>query len=138
MQSEPVLTSALGPHGGRPLLIGRADETRVLSWALDELAAGRGAILELTGDPGIGKTRQLTELADQAERRGLLVPRAHRPGTPDRPARGDRAGQPRHCGPALAEPADRGHLSRVYRKLNLPSRAALASLVASGPRGAGQ
>jgi DNA-binding CsgD family transcriptional regulator len=25
------------------------------------------------------------------------------------------------------------HLSRVYRKLNLPSRAALASLVASGP-----
>jgi DNA-binding CsgD family transcriptional regulator len=30
------------------------------------------------------------------------------------------------------------HLSRVYRKLNLPSRAALASLVASGLRGAGQ
>jgi DNA-binding CsgD family transcriptional regulator len=71
------LTSALGPHGGRPLLIGRADETRVLWWALDELAAGRGAVVELTGDPGIGKTRQLTELADEAERRGLLVLRGN-------------------------------------------------------------
>ena len=30
------------------------------------------------------------------------------------------------------------HLSRVYRKLNLPSRAALASLVASGPAAGGR
>jgi DNA-binding CsgD family transcriptional regulator len=73
MQSEPALTGALGPHGGPPLLIGRADETRVLRWALDELDAGRGAILELTGDPGIGKTRLLIELADQAGRRGFPV-----------------------------------------------------------------
>jgi DNA-binding CsgD family transcriptional regulator len=69
--------SAPGPHGGRPLFIGRADETRVLWWALDELAAGRGAIVELTGDPGIGKSRQLTELADEAERRGLKVLRGN-------------------------------------------------------------
>lgn len=58
---------------GLPPLVGRADETRALRWALDELAAGRGAILELTGDPGIGKTRLLLELADDAERRGFSV-----------------------------------------------------------------
>jgi len=73
MRSEPALTSALSPHGGRGILIGRADETRTLHWALDELGAGRGAILELTGDPGIGKTRLLTELAEEAARRGFPV-----------------------------------------------------------------
>jgi DNA-binding CsgD family transcriptional regulator len=56
-----------------PRLVGRAGETRLLRWALDEVSAGRGATVELTGDPGIGKTRLLTELADRAGKRGIPV-----------------------------------------------------------------
>ncbi|MBV9383049.1 MAG: helix-turn-helix domain-containing protein [Streptosporangiaceae bacterium] len=65
--------SAPYPRPARPPLVGRASEMRALRWALDELAAGRGAVLELTGDPGIGKTRLLLEFAAEAERRGFGV-----------------------------------------------------------------
>ena len=41
--------------------------------ALDLLDDGRGAALAVVGEPGIGKTRLLSELAARAERRGLLV-----------------------------------------------------------------
>jgi DNA-binding NarL/FixJ family response regulator len=58
---------------GRSRLVGRADETRVLSRSLDEVAAGRGLVVELTGDPGIGKSRLLTELGEQADRCGFQV-----------------------------------------------------------------
>ena len=67
------MTSAPGLPHTRPGLVGRAAELRALRWALDELAAGRGTIVELGGDPGIGKTRLLTELAEEAARRGVPV-----------------------------------------------------------------
>ena len=41
--------------------------------ALDELDSGRSAVLALVGDPGIGKTRLLAELAARADGRGQLV-----------------------------------------------------------------
>ena len=41
--------------------------------ALDLLDEGRGAALAVVGEPGIGKTRLLSELAARAEGRGLLV-----------------------------------------------------------------
>jgi ATP/maltotriose-dependent transcriptional regulator MalT len=55
------------------LLVGRADELDSLEWLLDELDQGHPGALELAGEPGIGKTRLLKELAARAETRGHLV-----------------------------------------------------------------
>src|SRR4051812_34442063 len=46
--------------------IGRARELAELEEALDEAAAGRGGLVVVTGDPGIGKTRLLQELSGRA------------------------------------------------------------------------
>jgi DNA-binding NarL/FixJ family response regulator len=54
-------------------LVGRAEELGSLTHALDELDQGRAAAIELVGEPGMGKTRLLEELAAIAERRGHLV-----------------------------------------------------------------
>ena len=54
-------------------LAGRADELGLLDQLLDELDRGRPGTAELVGEPGIGKTRLLRELADRAEARGHLV-----------------------------------------------------------------
>jgi DNA-binding NarL/FixJ family response regulator/tetratricopeptide (TPR) repeat protein len=54
-------------------LVGRTDELDALERALDELDRGRSGALELVGEPGIGKTRLLRELAARAELRGQLV-----------------------------------------------------------------
>jgi ATP/maltotriose-dependent transcriptional regulator MalT len=54
-------------------LVGRADELGSLERILDELDRGRPGAVELSGEPGIGKTRLLTELAIRAEARGHLV-----------------------------------------------------------------
>ncbi|BBC33291.1 hypothetical protein SGFS_045850 [Streptomyces graminofaciens] len=65
---------------GRPL-VGRDAELAVLERAVTECAEGfarqrRGAgprVLELAGEPGIGKTRLLDELAERARQQGLLT-----------------------------------------------------------------
>jgi DNA-binding CsgD family transcriptional regulator len=54
-------------------LVGRAAELEALDQALAELQRGRAAALELVGEPGIGKTRLLAELATRAEDGGRLV-----------------------------------------------------------------
>jgi ATP/maltotriose-dependent transcriptional regulator MalT len=54
-------------------LVGRADELDLLVQVLDELNRGPPAAIVLVGEPGIGKTRLLTELAARAELRGHLV-----------------------------------------------------------------
>jgi DNA-binding CsgD family transcriptional regulator len=54
-------------------LVGRADELDSLELALAELDRGEPAALALVGEPGIGKTRMLAELAERAEGRGHLV-----------------------------------------------------------------
>src|SRR5580765_6555471 len=54
-------------------LVGRAEELGGLDDALAELAQGRSVAIELVGEPGIGKTRLLAELARRAEERGHLV-----------------------------------------------------------------
>jgi ATP/maltotriose-dependent transcriptional regulator MalT len=54
-------------------LVGRADELDVVEQVLDELYRGNPRAIEVTGEPGIGKTRLLRELAARAEGRGHLV-----------------------------------------------------------------
>jgi ATP/maltotriose-dependent transcriptional regulator MalT len=54
-------------------LVGRGEELALLERILDELDRGHPGAIELIGEPGIGKTRLLSELAARAEARGHLV-----------------------------------------------------------------
>ena len=54
-------------------LVGRSAELEELDRALAELEQGAAAALELVGEPGIGKTRLLAELAGRADSRNYLV-----------------------------------------------------------------
>jgi DNA-binding NarL/FixJ family response regulator/tetratricopeptide (TPR) repeat protein len=54
-------------------LVGREREMAALTRALGRLAGGEAAFVEMAGEPGIGKTRLLGELAAEAGRRGHLV-----------------------------------------------------------------
>ena len=54
-------------------LVGRAAELAGLDDALDALDGGLSRAITLLGEPGIGKTRLLHELAVRAEQRGHLV-----------------------------------------------------------------
>ena len=49
-------------------LVGREQELTVFEQALARLAHGSSQVIEVTGDPGIGKTRLLAELSRLAAR----------------------------------------------------------------------
>ncbi len=74
-RSSPVrapLPSRLEPHGP-PVFVNRETERAVLRAALqDVVASGRRAAV-ITGDPGIGKTRLVSEFAREAHTAGTLV-----------------------------------------------------------------
>jgi DNA-binding NarL/FixJ family response regulator/tetratricopeptide (TPR) repeat protein len=53
--------------------IGRADELQRLAATLERAEQGRPQLVLLAGEAGVGKTRLLLELADQARRRGTRV-----------------------------------------------------------------
>jgi hypothetical protein len=53
--------------------VGREAELIALTADLEVAAAGRGGVVVLAGEPGIGKTRLAEELAAQASGRGVLV-----------------------------------------------------------------
>jgi class 3 adenylate cyclase len=67
-RAEPVVASRLvGPRPAaeppaRTRLVGREHEVDRLRSAVDDLRAGRGQVLLLVGDAGLGKTRMLSEL----------------------------------------------------------------------------
>ena len=71
-REEPVPASLLihakdrEPRTTTTPLVGRAPELGLLHGVVDDLAAGRGRVVLLTGVPGIGKSRLLTELASVA------------------------------------------------------------------------
>jgi class 3 adenylate cyclase/tetratricopeptide (TPR) repeat protein len=54
-----------------PPLIGRRAEVARLWTLVEGAAAGRGAVLVISGEPGIGKSRLAAEAVDLARRRGL-------------------------------------------------------------------
>lgn len=66
----------LGPAGERevtPAFVGRVGLLETLLRQLDAARAGRGQLVLLAGEAGIGKTRTAHELASQAGQRGIHV-----------------------------------------------------------------
>jgi DNA-binding SARP family transcriptional activator len=78
---ERAPASAAGPApapaspgaGERRPLVGRAAELERLTAALDAARSGTGGAVVVVGEPGIGKTRLLEELAATAGQRGVLT-----------------------------------------------------------------
>ena len=56
---------------GPPPFVGRETELATVTARLDEATAGVGGLVLVTGEPGIGKTRLLEELATLARARGM-------------------------------------------------------------------
>ena len=54
----------------RSVLVGRAREYATIVRLVESLHRGRGGLLVVEGDPGLGKSRLLTELILLAEDRG--------------------------------------------------------------------
>lgn len=64
-------------HGNGAALVGRQTQIECLSAVVEGLADGRGVVLEVAGEPGIGKTALLGLLAERAGVAGARVARAH-------------------------------------------------------------
>ncbi|MEU2875756.1 AAA family ATPase, partial [Streptomyces sp. NPDC007070] len=62
------MVTALAPRYARTTV--RRSELRTLTELVGPAAAGRAATVELTGDPGSGKTALLAALAAEARRAG--------------------------------------------------------------------
>jgi predicted ATP-dependent serine protease len=56
-----------------PVLVGRPAEIQALGSALAGVLAGRGGCVVITGEPGIGKSRLIRELAGMAADRQVVV-----------------------------------------------------------------
>ena len=80
-KSEPVATyrpirrklrpgSGRGIEGLRPPLIGRGTEMARLRQAIDDVRSGRGEIVFLLGDAGLGKSRLIAELRREVAKEG--------------------------------------------------------------------
>src|ERR1700756_5998334 len=61
-----------GGPGTTPF-VGRAGELAALTADLDAAVGGRGGVVLVAGEPGIGKTRLAEELAARASGRGAAV-----------------------------------------------------------------
>jgi class 3 adenylate cyclase/tetratricopeptide (TPR) repeat protein len=64
---------ATGPPGAGDLFVGRHRELAALLAAVDDVTGRSGAVFWLRGEPGIGKTRLVEELAARATERGARV-----------------------------------------------------------------
>ena len=79
-KSRPVHASSVGllagardAERGLAPLVGRDTELAVLDDALDDARRGRGRLVDLVGEPGIGKSRLVEELLSHAEGAVVLV-----------------------------------------------------------------
>ncbi|MEU5103870.1 BTAD domain-containing putative transcriptional regulator [Streptomyces sp. NPDC021354] len=94
LAADPGLADPAGPHGPAPVpevtvpevpapaapgprpggrLVGRAAELAVIDRALEDTGADVPRVVEIVGEPGIGKTRLLGEFGERARRRGFTV-----------------------------------------------------------------
>lgn len=67
------------PVRRRTRFVGRRSELASLCHAVDEAVVGRGAVVGIVGEPGVGKTRLCAELLRYARERGMLLARTHCP-----------------------------------------------------------
>ncbi len=114
-----------------PVLVGRAAELDALVSALDDATAGRGSLVVVAGDAGIGKSRLAHEVCDTAATRGLRVLRGRAvpdSGSPYRPLTEALA-------PLLAEIVADGDLARWLPALGaiLPTITPVAAAEATTP-----
>ncbi|MFI8961690.1 AAA family ATPase [Streptomyces sp. NPDC053493] len=68
------------PVGGREELVGRREETRRIGEVLAAARGGRGGVVVVTGEPGMGKTRLAAEAVRSATGAGMTAVRG-RPGS---------------------------------------------------------
>jgi serine/threonine protein kinase/tetratricopeptide (TPR) repeat protein len=69
---EPATVNPLDRLAGG-VFVGREDQLEQLRRGVDDALSGRGSVLLLVGEPGIGKTRTSDELATYARLRGAQV-----------------------------------------------------------------
>src|SRR6476659_8430879 len=69
---QAVESPARGEAAHRPF-VGRTRELADLSIAIDAAGSGAGSLVLVTGEPGIGKTRLIAELAHAAAEGGLTM-----------------------------------------------------------------
>ena len=67
------MAESFSPSTQFPVFVGRRREMAQLEAALAEALAGRGRLVMLVGEPGIGKTCTAQELAARAAQRGAQV-----------------------------------------------------------------
>ena len=72
-------TMAPGPAEQQPRipLIGREVERKELLQRLEEAMAGRGSMVMIGGEPGVGKTHLINSVLDEARRRGVYANIGH-------------------------------------------------------------
>jgi DNA-binding SARP family transcriptional activator/RecA/RadA recombinase len=69
----PASVEASEPPAHRGVFVGRARELAALDESLGDALAGRGRIVLIAGEPGIGKSRLVDELAARARAHGAQV-----------------------------------------------------------------
>jgi DNA-binding SARP family transcriptional activator/tetratricopeptide (TPR) repeat protein len=69
----PTVVDEAGTDNRQPLLVGRDRELAILERAWRSARTGAGALAVVHGEPGIGKTRLVTELAERVGREGALT-----------------------------------------------------------------
>jgi class 3 adenylate cyclase/tetratricopeptide (TPR) repeat protein len=79
-KSQPVSAASVGRllaeravAGGATPMVGREEEMRILRDALAEARSGRGLVVDLAGEPGIGKSRLVSELLGDAGVHALVT-----------------------------------------------------------------
>ena len=68
-QQDPIRANTTASHA----FVGREQEMGRLRTALAQAADGRGQLIMLVGEPGIGKTRTAQELVRHADSQGFQV-----------------------------------------------------------------
>ena len=110
-------------------LLEREGELAAVGALVDEVVDGRGGLVLVEGDAGIGKTAVVAVARDPARRRGVTVTAA----------RGAELAVARAL--FVGEKTVETHLGHAYRKLGITARSQLAAALGEGgplrPRAAG-
>lgn len=71
IKARPDSRRVAGARGIRSPLVGREKEFAVFTACIESLLSGKGGIVSVIGEAGLGKSRLLAEVGDQVIRRGL-------------------------------------------------------------------